>query len=470
MEEADKIKILFHNLDSAGVNYFRSQTPAMQLERDHSDRFRIEINPELDFNKPETIEYLKSFHIIHYHRQLVSDIPQMLKLANELKSAGVILIMDIDDYWKLDKSHPYYSIAMDKKQHEEIMDNLKIADYITTTTEYFADEIRKVSGKDNVKVFYNSVDPTWMKQFKNNWAPDPDGLVRITYMAGSSHRGDVQQLNGAFNRLNNDLQTKGKFKMILAGWDCEGKTTDVKFNEDFGKILKRLKLWNGEMVKAINRSKGDVDQIPKLPKDVRDKFRNNVFISKERSIDSIESIYLEYEKILTDNYDIIKNDDYKKWLKNYERNKYPNEGTYARRWTQKANVYAEVLNETDIALAPLTDNPFNRAKSNLKQVECWSRKLAVVCTDVVPYNIDGKHMENTVLIPTVNEKGENRNYNHLDKEWYKYLKKLILNENLRKELGENLYNDYKEKFNLKNVTEKRAEFYNEIIVKSLVIS
>lgn len=462
----DKIKILFHNRDAAGVNYFRTQTPAMELERNHSDKFRVEINSELDFNKPETIDYLKSFHIIHYHRQLISGIPNAVKLANELKSAGVVLIVDVDDYWYLDKSHPYYPISKEKKLHEEIIDNLAIADYVTTTTDVFATEIRKITKKDNVIVLYNSVDPSWMKQFKNNWTPDPNGLVRITYMAGSSHKGDVQQLVGAIARLNNDPQTKGKFKTIVAGWDTQGSTTDVKFNEEFSKVLRRHNLWTREMVKLVNKHRGDVDVLP-IPQDIKNAFRGKVFTTTQRDIHSEESIYLEYEKILTDNYSIISDPEYIKWLRNYERNNYQNEGTYARRWTQKANMYATVLDETDIAIAPLADNKFNNMKSNLKQVECWTRKLPVVCTDVIPYNVHGRHMENCVLIPTENTKGERRK--NLDKYWYKHLKQLILNPDLRKELGENLYNEFGEKYHLKNVTEKRAEFYETAVMEALKV-
>jgi glycosyltransferase involved in cell wall biosynthesis len=438
----------------------------MELERYHSDEFRVEINSELDFGSSQTIEYLKSFHIIHYHRQLIQGTPNALKLANELKAAGVVLVVDVDDYWHLDKSHPYYSLSRDKKLYEEIVDNLKIADYVTTTTEHFAKEIRKITGKDNVFVFYNSIDPTWMKQFKNNWTPDPDGLVRITYMAGSSHKGDVQQLIGAVGRLNGDKQTRGKFKVIVAGWDTAGTTTDVKFNEDFAKVLRRQNLWTRDMVKLVNKHRGDVDALP-IPQDIKDAFRGKVFISNQREIHSEESIYLEYEKILTDNYSIIDDPNYIEWLGKYERDRYPKEGTYARRWTEKANMYANVLNETDIAIAPLADHKFNNMKSNLKQVECWTRKLPVVCTDVIPYNVHGKHMENCVLIPTTNNKGGRRK--NLDKYWYKYLKQLILNPELRKEIGENLYKEFGETYHLKNVTEKRANFYNQIVMESLKV-
>lgn len=195
-----------------------------------------------------------------------------------------------------------------------------------------------------------------------------------------------------------------------------------------------------------------------IPNELKNKYRNKIFNESKRSIKSEESVYYQYEKILTDNHNMIKNEDYLSWLMNFERNiKYDNEGNYARRWTEKANIYAKVLDETDIVLAPLSDNKFNHLKSNLKQVECWSRKLPIVCSDIPPYNIHGKHMKNCILIPP--EKNA-RKY------WIKNLKKLILDPNLRKELGENLYNDFKDEYHLTNVTKKRADFYKRIINKN----
>jgi glycosyltransferase involved in cell wall biosynthesis len=456
-----KIRILFYNLDGAGVNYFRTLTPAQELQRNHSDEFFVEINPELDFNDPKIIDYLKTFHIIHYHRQFHPDNQKMVALATELRKFGTILMVDIDDYWHLHKNHPFYGLAIEKKLHIPIMENLRIADYATTTTDLFAEEIRKVTGKDNVGVFYNSIDPTWMKQFQNNWKPDPDGRVRITYMAGSSHMGDVEQLDGVFNVLNNDWQLKDKFKVIIAGWDTEGNTTDITFNQEFGDELQKLGLWTITNVKIINKTRGNVDMIPKLSQELRDKYRGKVFNTNQRDIKSEESVYLIYEKILTDNHKNIENKDYLEWLGNFERNvKYDNEGNFARRWTQKANTYAQVLDETDIVIAPLADNPFNRMKSNLKQVECWTRKLPIVCSGIPPYDVDGRHLENCVLIPS--EKNA-RKY------WQKYLKRLILDADLRKQLGEQLYEDFKEEYNLANVTKKRAEFYRAAVMKTLAV-
>ena len=456
-----KIRVLFYNPDAAGVNYFRTLTPAMELERNHSDEFHVEINPQLDFNDPNLIDYLKTFHIIHYHRQFLNDTRQMHNLATELRKSGTILINDIDDYWELHKDHPYYMISKDKKLHLPIIENLKIADYVTTTTELFAEEIRKVTGRDNVIVLYNSVDPTWMKQFQNNWKPDTDGRVRITYMAGSSHRGDVEQLETVMNVISNDYDLKDKFKVIVAGWDSDGSTTDVTFNEEFGDELKKKGLWTSEVVKSINNSRGNVDLMHKIPDTLKEKYRGNVFSEKQRDIKSEESVYLLYENILTNDHKMITNPDYLQWLMNFERDvKYEDEGNFARRWTQKANTYAQVLDKTDIVIAPLANNSFNTKKSNLKQVECWTRKLPIVCSDVPPYNVHGKHMENCILIPS--EKNAH-------KYWKKYLKKLILDADLRKKLGEQLYEDFKEDYNLVNVTKKRADFYKAAVAKTLEV-
>jgi glycosyltransferase involved in cell wall biosynthesis len=463
-----KIKILFVNYDIAGVNYFRTQTPAVKLDQNHSDKFQVTIDPNMDFS-PEgyatTIEYLKTFDIIHYHRTLHGEPYMMKKIANELKSAGVTLVADIDDYWELDKTHPMYHFSREGKTHLAIIDSLKQADYITTTTDLFAAEIKKTIPGAKVGVFPNSVDPATMPQFADRRKPDPNGLVRITYSAGSSHKHDVELLRGVVNILNADQETKGKFKIILAGWDTRGETTDVKFNEMFMKELQVRGLWTPKMVKSINASMGDVNKIEGIPNDLRVKYANQIFLQNKRQIRDTESVYYDYEKVFTDNYKLINDKEYVDFLQQIKQEPYPNEGNYGRRWTRKANVYAEVLNETDISLAPLVDHKFNRMKSNLKQVEVYTRRIPIVCSDVPPYNVDGKNWHNCVLIPNVKNSLPNKK---LDQDWAKALKKLILNPELRQQLGNQLFEDFNEKYNLDHVTKNRAAFYEQIRSKATV--
>lgn len=449
----DKIKILFLNKDSRGVGYFRTQTPAVELERLYGDQFEVDIDKEINFSDPEEIEKLKKYDIIHYHQKLVDDLRQMFNIKRQLPNTK--FIMDIDDYWNLDKKHPLYSTSIEYRLPAITQENLKYADYITTTTEAFAEEIKKVTGKDNVFVLYNAVNPESIKQFENNWKPDSNGKIRITYVGGSSHLGDIQHLEGVANMLNADTALKGKYTIKLAGWDTDGSINTISFNPELAEILKTKKLWTQETVKILNKSKGNIDMIPKLSEEIKDKFRNNVFKQEQRPIKSNESVYFNYEQILTDNHRVIKDKDYYNWLMSFNKMPYyGDEGNFCRRWTQKANIYAKVLDETDIVIAPLDNNKFNMMKSNLKQVECWSRKLPIICSDMIPYNVDGVHNYNCILIPT--EKNQK-------KYWYKALKKLILDADLRKRLGEQLYMDFEEKYNLENVTKTRVEVYKKIL-------
>ena len=449
----NKIKVLFYNRDVAGVNYYRTLTPAIELDKYHSDKFHVTINKEINFSDPNTIEYLKGFDIINYHRQLYPNVEDMVKNSQILKENGTKLVIDIDDYWELDKTHAYYYKSKVDKIADITLFQLNSADYITTTSEEFKSVIVKSTNKteDSVIVLPNSIDPDTMGQFENNWKKDPNGLVRITYMGGSTHKHDVEQLEHVVNMLNANHETCGKFKIILSGWDMRGTRNDVSINLDLQKQLEGRNLWNREMVKQINKSNNNVYNVKLMPSDLRDKFNGIMFDVKERNIHPHESVYYDYENILTDGRKIIKDSQYLNWLGIYDnKNRFPNEGNFARRWTKPANEFAKVLDETDIVLAPLLDSPFNRMKSNLKQVECWTRKLPIVCSDVAPYNVDGVNNVNCVLIPSkINQ----------HKDWFKALKKLILDESLRKEIGENLYNDFSVKYHLKTVTEKRAEEY-----------
>ena len=57
----------------------------------------------------------------------------------------------------------------------------------------------------------------------------------------------------------------------------------------------------------------------------------------------------------------------------------------------------------------------------------------------------------------------------MGKQWGKAIKRLIIEPNLREDLGNQLYEDFKDKYHLKNVTNNRVEFYkNAVYSKNLV--
>ena len=79
----------------------------------------------------------------------------------------------------------------------------------------------------------------------------------------------------------------------------------------------------------------------------------------------------------------------------------------------------------DIAIAPLKDTDFNRAKSNIKWMEAAMLKIPMVASDVDPYKCI-THGFNGYLASN-------------QEQWVRYLELLIENEQKRVEIGENAY-------------------------------
>jgi len=79
----------------------------------------------------------------------------------------------------------------------------------------------------------------------------------------------------------------------------------------------------------------------------------------------------------------------------------------------------------DIAIAPLADNHFNRAKSNLRVLEYWACKYAVVASPVLPY----KFIKDGVDGYLAREKDE----------WFDKLELLIKDKDMRNKLAQKGY-------------------------------
>lgn len=97
--------------------------------------------------------------------------------------------------------------------------------------------------------------------------------------------------------------------------------------------------------------------------------------------------------------------------------------------------YGSLLKESnyDIAIAPLADNMFNRAKSNLRILEYASCKYPVIASDVEPYRC---FTNKEVKLVTEYE------------DWYAALEELVLNKSKREELSNNLYKRCKKEFDI----------------------
>lgn len=122
---------------------------------------------------------------------------------------------------------------------------------------------------------------------------------------------------------------------------------------------------------------------------------------------------------------------------------------YGRINTADVNSYAQAYNLMDIGLIPLKDTNFNRSKSNLKMLEMGAFGLPVIVSDVEPYQELSEHGNNCLVAGK--------------REWYKSMRKLIDNPELRKDLGSQLKEDVIEFRNEVFWREVRTQVYENLI-------
>ena len=90
-------------------------------------------------------------------------------------------------------------------------------------------------------------------------------------------------------------------------------------------------------------------------------------------------------------------------------------------WSNDVGDYYKAV-DFDIAIAPLADVPFNRAKSHLKALDAAARGIPIIATDMEPYRDFVRDGETGYLVSS-------------EAEWVKRLTDLIHDEAARAEMG-----------------------------------
>jgi glycosyltransferase involved in cell wall biosynthesis len=229
--------------------------------------------------------------------------------------------------------------------------------------------------------------------------PIPSKRVRIGWAGGSSHLQDLKELRGLVNKFY--ASSKDEVQFLMAGF-------------------------NNEVKDVVN---GQVTTV-KRPE-----------------------VWMQAEMVFTYNYNNL-DENYVHYLLNPRDGEYPgcDDKFYKRIWTKPIHEYATVYNEFDIALAPLEVTKFNSMKSQLKLIEAGFHKKPLIASQVFPYQIDGIHGKNIFLVED----------KKAHKDWFKYAKMLVGSEQMRIDMGEALYETVKDKYNLSNVTQKRAQIYKSL--------
>lgn len=401
-----KIKMLVIPSDKTGVGKFRSVDPHVYIAEHYNDDFDVDIMYLEDIPTNDIEDFLKKYDLIHIHKQLDKD----LRLMSTIKFLGIPVIVDVDDYYYLGNDHPMSLSAKKEKWHEAVIRHLEMADYVSTTTDIYAKELKKHN--KNVLVFPNAIDPNEKQYCQEKNKSDK---LRVGLICGSSHLHDIELLNG----IAETAKQNSNVQLVLCGFDTNG--TRTIYHNDTGQVERR----------------------PILPQ---------------------ESVWFDYERIITDNYKYISR-EHRDFLLRFVKgvdDPFTNE-PYRRMWTRNINQYATHYENVDVLLAPLKENDFNKMKSQLKEIEAGFTHTALIAQNFGAYTIDlvpfrefgGKINENGTALLVDSRK------NH--KDWAKNINFLAEHPEYVEKLKENLYNFVKNKYSLEKVCEERVNVYKNIV-------
>lgn len=357
-----------------------------------------------DLSLQEKVDIIKGHDIFVYHRILPDGfLDEIRKQCPDTK-----VVIDMDDYWRLNESHPSYFIYKESKMSEKILYHVKNSDYVTCTTEYLAKKIKPFN--KNVVILPNSLNA------EGQFEPNPTTSIKLRFglTGGSSHNKDVELLDGVVKQLSPDVLDKIQF--VLCGFD---KGIYQIIDEQGNRTTKQIP-WE-------------------------------------------ENQWTQIERLLTDDYRTI-SPRHKEFLNRFEwKIEYNSDEPYKRLWTRDIMNYGTIYNEFDVLLVPLLGNDFTACKSELKLIEASIMNKAVICSNVLPYTICGVNAieKNGVINPKGNcimvdeRKGA--------KGWAKAITRLVKDKELRDMITANLTNLTKDGgYSLTEVTKERIKFLQSI--------
>jgi len=399
------VKVLVLTSDVDGIGYYRNFMPHLTI---NDPEFEVDIrmlqDGTLNLLDPN---FMSQYNILFYNKQIPFAKKEFVDMFKEnIAKYNIKIVYDIDDYWILSSSHLNYDMWKKTNAEATIINALKGADYISTTTSLFADRIKEVN--PNVMVLENAVN---LEEQQWTFNRRPSEKVRFLWGGGISHMVDLRLLKPSFESFDKDFIKKAQ--VIMCGYDLRVRTP-----------------------------KGMIQKSD--PKTNQWSFFEDIFCNKGK---------------------YITNNEHKKYLHEYDDKKYGikeefiNE-FYQRRWTRPILNYGQMYNEADVCLSPLkNNNMFNFYKSNLKVIEAGAHHCPIIASNYGPYTVDD-----------IEGKKDGKQKGFLideskPKMWYEKMKFYVDNPDIMKEHGENLYNYVKENLCIKVVGEKRKSLYKKLCEK-----
>jgi hypothetical protein len=193
--QTKEMRILGITQSFSGVGWHRIMMPLTLMEKDYC--------LITDVLNEEVLE--KGFDIVVINRMLQIDVKQIEEWKNKYNFK---LVIDNDDYWKLDPNHVLYERYIKGNVTNKIIDYLRLGDIATVTHERLAEEVYQYN--PNVHILPNGI-PYGEEQYLDKKI-DSD-IVRLFWSGSDTHQHDLKILKEPVKRFNNL-----PVKMVMAGY------------------------------------------------------------------------------------------------------------------------------------------------------------------------------------------------------------------------------------------------------------
>ena len=181
---------LVHIDGLSGINYHRLIVPLRRL-----------INQGVNIHWIQSLNELKDINLDVVTSLIVSrkaSVTNHKKFSQMLKSHGVKLILDNDDYWDLNNGNPAKGLY-EIYYGPDIKKTIRIADVIWTPSHYLAKQMKAVNPNAVIEFVNNSIDDE-EDQWKNIRKYSSSDL-RFGYAGALGHLNDIKEMKYDFSKV-----------------------------------------------------------------------------------------------------------------------------------------------------------------------------------------------------------------------------------------------------------------------------
>jgi len=219
------MKILLITPNSGAVTYHRLISPHIVLKDNydvkvyHTQQEAHIINPA--FKDVDVIVFSRLIQLSHFEVK-GNKIP-IQAVIEGLKKEGKKIIVDVDDYWKVDDHHIAAEHFNSELHQEVVKSTFQMASDIICTHK----RLKKLIRPYNKRI---TVIPNTINRKESQWKPNPKRTHTFGYIGGNTHQEDLRSIQTNFKDVNSIAYVKDY------DW-CFKDIGEIKNEFEYGNLL-----------------------------------------------------------------------------------------------------------------------------------------------------------------------------------------------------------------------------------------